>query len=313
MRSTLASLLFLTTALSAAEKSADNRIVAVTVYQTTALVTREVTVPDGVGTLELVVSPLPSETVPNSLYSEGTDGIRILNTRFRSRAIREDSREEVRKLQAKLRELAFATQRITADLKAVEENQKFLAKLEGFTGATMQHLTEKGLLSAETTIALAKYIMTTRVDRVKEIVAMQQQLAENKTQTEYATAQLEELSSGVQRTERDAVVVVDKANAAGGKVRLNYLVGSVHWKPQYKLRAGRDKEPVSLEYLAAVQGCDFHAPLKSSTVLESARNLLRAKVPQLAEDRYFHPDMSASTGLIRSGALAELAGLPGVV
>ena len=70
---------------------------------------------------------------------------------------------------------------------------------------------------------------------------------------------------------------------------------------------------LGIEYLAAVQGCDFHAPLKSSTVLESARNLLRAKVPQLAEDRYFHPDMAAATGLIRSGALAELAGLPGVV
>ena len=33
---------------------------------------------------------------------------------------------------------------------------------------------------------------------------------------------------------------------------------------------------LGIEYLAAVQGCDFHAPLKSSTVLESARNLLRA-------------------------------------
>ena len=70
---------------------------------------------------------------------------------------------------------------------------------------------------------------------------------------------------------------------------------------------------LGIEYLAAVQGCDFHAPLKSSTVLESARNLLRAQVPQLAEDRYFHPDMSAATDLIRSGALAELTGLPGVV
>ncbi len=69
---------------------------------------------------------------------------------------------------------------------------------------------------------------------------------------------------------------------------------------------------LGIEYLAAVQGCDFHASLRSSAVLESARSLLRAQVPKLAEDRYFHPDMIAATGLIRSGALAALAGLPGV-
>src|SRR3712207_8132439 len=49
-------------------------------------------------------------------------------------------------------------------------------------------------------------------------------------------------TAGVQKTERDAVIVVDKAHPAGGTVRLNYLVGSVSWRPQYKLRAGKDKE-----------------------------------------------------------------------
>jgi histidine ammonia-lyase len=39
---------------------------------------------------------------------------------------------------------------------------------------------------------------------------------------------------------------------------------------------------------------------------------LRAQVPALAEDRYFHPDMAKATAIIRSGALAELTGLPGL-
>jgi histidine ammonia-lyase len=69
---------------------------------------------------------------------------------------------------------------------------------------------------------------------------------------------------------------------------------------------------LGIEYLAAAQGCDFHGSLKSSPVLEAARALLRAQVPKLAEDRYFHPDMKAATDLINSGALAALAGLPGV-
>lgn len=69
---------------------------------------------------------------------------------------------------------------------------------------------------------------------------------------------------------------------------------------------------IGIEYLAAAQGCDFHAPLLSSTALEAARAQLRRQVPKLEEDRYFHPDMAAATALVKSGALAVLAPLPGL-
>ena len=69
---------------------------------------------------------------------------------------------------------------------------------------------------------------------------------------------------------------------------------------------------LGIEYLAAAQGCDFHTGLASSTMLETARRLLRSEVPRLDEDRYFHPDMAAAQGLIASGRLAALAQLPGL-
>ncbi|MBX9665641.1 histidine ammonia-lyase [Novosphingobium sp.] len=69
---------------------------------------------------------------------------------------------------------------------------------------------------------------------------------------------------------------------------------------------------LAVEYLAAAQGCDFHAPLRSSATLEAARALLRGAVPTLTDDRHFHPDILAAIGLIRSGRLAALADLPGV-
>jgi histidine ammonia-lyase len=69
---------------------------------------------------------------------------------------------------------------------------------------------------------------------------------------------------------------------------------------------------IGIEYLAATQGCDFHLPLRSSDTLEAARALLRAEVPTLDEDRYFHPDMAAATRLVTSGKVAALAILPGL-
>nr|WP_047165411.1 histidine ammonia-lyase [Sphingomonas sp. Y57] len=71
---------------------------------------------------------------------------------------------------------------------------------------------------------------------------------------------------------------------------------------------------VGIELLAAAQGCDFHAPLRSSAPLEAARALLRAQVPMLDHDRHFHPDMEAANALVRSGALVTAAAiaLPGL-
>lgn len=66
---------------------------------------------------------------------------------------------------------------------------------------------------------------------------------------------------------------------------------------------------VAIEYLAACQALEFHAPLTSSPPLEAAKALLRARVPALADDRLMHPDMAVAADLVRSGALAEVAGV----
>jgi histidine ammonia-lyase len=63
---------------------------------------------------------------------------------------------------------------------------------------------------------------------------------------------------------------------------------------------------LAVEYLAAAQGCDFHAPLTSSAALEAARARLRAAVPHLDHDRYMHADIEAALAIIRSGTLGEM-------
>ena len=70
---------------------------------------------------------------------------------------------------------------------------------------------------------------------------------------------------------------------------------------------------IGVEWLAAAQGCDFHAPLRSSEPLEAARALLRAHVPALTEDRHLATDIAAATAMVTDGTLAGVAALPGVV
>jgi uncharacterized protein (TIGR02231 family) len=263
-------------------KLAASRVVAVTVYPNSALVTREVDVAEGAGTLELTVTPLPPATVNSSLYTEGTEGIRVLTTRFRSRPVFEDTREDVRRLQEELKQLQLSREKLEADSKAVQANTQLLAKLENFTSVTTVQATEKGALNSDSAIALTRHIMDNRAEKAKELVALQQQVQANQEKAEFAQRKLRELTSGTARTERDAVIVVEKSNAAAGKVRLNYLVDSASWRPQYKLRAGKTtKEKVQLEYLAAVvqhTGEDWSGV---KLVLSTAQPMLNAAPPEL--------------------------------
>jgi histidine ammonia-lyase len=66
---------------------------------------------------------------------------------------------------------------------------------------------------------------------------------------------------------------------------------------------------IAIELLMAAQGCDFHAPLKSSVPLEAARAALREQVPMLEDDRYMYPDMQKAIALVRGGVLAAVAGV----
>jgi uncharacterized protein (TIGR02231 family) len=263
-------------------KFATNRVSAVTVYPNSALVTRDVDVPDGQGTIEVTVTPLPPTTVNSSLYTEGSDGIRVLTTRFRTRAILEDVRDDVRKLEEELKQQQLSREKLEEEIKAVQANAAMLGKMEQFMTVSTVHATEKGGLNSESTIAMAKHIKESRLETARDLVGLKQQLQANQEKSEFIQRKLTELAAGPAKTERDAVIVMEKTNAAAGKVRLNYLVDSVAWRPQYKLRTGKTpKDTVQLEYLAAIAQHTGEDWSQVKLVLSTAQPMLNSAPPEL--------------------------------
>jgi hypothetical protein len=264
-----------------AVKAAPSKVTNVTVFSNTALVTREVTAPEGAGLAEVVVSPMPPYTMQSSLYGEGNDNIRVLSVRFRTRAIAEDTREEVRKIDSQIKTLNAKQQTLDSELKAIGENLKLLDKLEGFTAKALEHLTDKGQLDTEKIIALAKFVQEDRTKRTKEQLTVKQQLEDVAAQIAFAKRLLEERSGGVVRTERDAVILVDKKQG-GGTIRLNYLVSNAAWRPQYKFRTvGKEKDPITVEYQAAIEQKTGEDWSNAQITLSTAQPLLNASPPDL--------------------------------
>jgi histidine ammonia-lyase len=68
---------------------------------------------------------------------------------------------------------------------------------------------------------------------------------------------------------------------------------------------------VAIELLAAAQGIDFRAPLKTSPRLQEVHSLVRSRVGFYDHDRYFAPDITAIQKLIEAGAFHRFA--PGLL
>ncbi len=65
---------------------------------------------------------------------------------------------------------------------------------------------------------------------------------------------------------------------------------------------------LAIELLAACQGVDFRAPLKTSPLLEEAKALVRGVVAFYDQDRYFAPDIKKAQELVQQGAFNHLVG-----
>jgi histidine ammonia-lyase len=63
---------------------------------------------------------------------------------------------------------------------------------------------------------------------------------------------------------------------------------------------------VAIELLAAAQGVDFHAPLRTSQPLQRVRDAVRERVPFYQEDRYFAPDIAAAIDYLHQESLTPL-------
>jgi len=68
---------------------------------------------------------------------------------------------------------------------------------------------------------------------------------------------------------------------------------------------------VAIELLAAAQGIDFRAPLRTSPALQPVHALVRSRVAFYDHDRYFAPDIEAIRELVEAGALRRF--VPGLL
>jgi len=236
----------------AASFEAEGKISKVTVYRGQALVTRDLKVDLPAGSSEIIVTNLPSQIIPDSIYAQTTGNVKVLSVRYREKAVKEDTREEVKKLDSEIENLKreiYHTERRKGHL----DNQwDMFVKLRQFAADAKQIDTGRGLLQFEPIKNLAEFILEKADEYIEKTLAFEDEINDMKKELGLLERKLAELTAGSSRTRRQAVVYISSADAKKAAIELNYLVNNANWNQLYNLRANPDSSAVTIEYNAVI-------------------------------------------------------------
>jgi len=224
----------------------------VTVYRGQALVTRTVNIDLPPGASELIVKDLPAMIVPESIYAQTADDTKVLSVRYREKAVSQDTRQEVKQLDAQIEDVQHQIKYAESEHKHLDLQWQMFEKLKDFTIAAAKSDLSRGLLTFEPVQSLTELIEQKGLEYYKQRMELEDKIAGLKKELELLDRKRSQLVAGQSRTEREAVLFISRAGGKKIAIELSYLVGGANWQQQYNLRADPKKSNVLIEYNAVV-------------------------------------------------------------
>ncbi len=271
--------------LLAAPKVISSRVQNVTLYRGQALVTRSVAIESDQRTAEVVVSDLPANVQPDSLFAEGGEAVDVRAVRYRARAVGEEPREEVRKLDDAIQDVNDKLSLNQKTQELLQKRSQYLDKLEGFVAPTANVELSKGVLNAESLEKLTQFSFDQRTKAATETVAAMKEARELQAQLSLLQRRRAELASGANREVREAVLFLELRKDGKQQVKLSYLVSGCGWSPTYTYRAKSGQPEIEIEYNALIHQMSGEDWQDVDLTLSTASPALSSAGPGLAPFR----------------------------
>ncbi len=224
----------------------------VTVYRGQALVTRTISVDLPPGTSELIVQDLPAMIVSESIYAQTSDSTKVLSVRYRQRAVREDTRQEVKQLDVKIEAVKLKLKYAKEELDLNAQQWKMYESLKDFAVTAEKTDLNRGVLVYEPLQSLTELIEKKGADYLARKLELDDSISETQKELELLERKRGELVAGQSRTEREAILFISRADRNKVDIELSYLVNGANWQQQYNLRANPQQSNVLVEYNAVV-------------------------------------------------------------
>jgi hypothetical protein len=295
----------------AVEKTIQGTVSGVTLYRNQAMVTRTLNLDGVAGPLEVIVTNLPELIVADSLFAESNEGIEIRAVQYRTRAVGESPREEVRKLTDEIQLLADQLSLKQSQVALLGKQMEYLDKLEQFVAPAATAEMAHGILNAESLERLTTFAFGQREKILERQTTIGLELRELTDKKQLVEQKLGEITSTSSKMVREAVLYLNKTDALAHSLKLNYLVNGCGWSPSYTIRAESGKTDAQLEYNGLIYQQSGEDWSNVTLTLSTASPALSAFGPGIAPFRVTlasqEAQQSAANAPLTRGKAAEYA------
>ena len=269
---------------TAAQKTVRGRIDAVTLYRGQALIRRVVPIDAPAGQIEIVVSGLPAQVRGATLFAEG-DGVEVRSVRYRTRALSTHPVERVREFDQQIEDAQDEASWLKKRHELVAKKLAYLQKLDNFTAHSATTELSSGVLDATALERITMFSFEQQNTLFRELQDIEIEQRDSAKALSLLTRRRAELTSSGTRTEREAVLFLEKRTAGAASIKLHYLVGGASWTPAYNFRAQGGADQISVEYNALIQQMSGEDWGQVELTLSTASPALSSQGPGLAPFR----------------------------
>jgi hypothetical protein len=272
----------------AAPEKAVSRVTSVTLYRDSATVTRTVNLPAKSGDLQIIVSPLPSNLLPETLAALGADGVTVRSVQYRQQPIynKPNPKDPTKsqKIQQELADLAENQYELASAQKVIVKKGAYLDQVEKLIVTPSKQKDQppvkvaevleatKSIFDQRTQLATAKYTLD---KSLRELQKKQRELGR-----ELGVYQ-NQRQQRVVRRENQAILHVRKSTDKATTVELQYTVAGTRWLPSYEVRLDDKTNTVKLDYTASVYQQSGESWDNVKLTLSTAQPSLNCEIPFL--------------------------------
>jgi uncharacterized protein (TIGR02231 family) len=267
----------------AADVRAASRVDAVTVYRSSARVTRAARVDVSPGAARVLLEGLPDQLDDDSIRVEGKGGARarVFGVTVERVTAAEASAAEARALEERLERLQDDDRGLVDRIQAAQGRAEFVRSLRStYSEERARNLAVRGV-SAKEWSELAAFVSAELAASSAEVRAVEGQRRELARRVAQARADLEKVQAKRGRTTKTVAVEVEVEKGGALDLAVSYAVPSAGWSPIWDARLVPEASRMELSFLGSVwqrSGEDWDGVALSVSTAEPARGLF---VPEL--------------------------------
>ncbi len=224
----------------------------VIVYRGQALVIRTIEADLPEGSSEIIVRGLPDKLINDTLSAQAQEGVTVSSVRYREKKIVEDTRQEVKELEARIEQGKKDQYQTRKDIEIAYWMFDRFSRYWDLPGTIGQTDPNRPVLAPEDVEKLAGFLEKRSSEWHKNRVKDELKQQEIEKELAKLEKKLNEMRAQVSKFEKEAVISVSQRRKGRVNIKLSYVVKGANWLPQYNLRAHQPKGTVSVEYNALV-------------------------------------------------------------